>query len=105
MQPVTILPLLDLHWCQTETDTYFILELKQLLVIPTTQDPMFVRFSNQEDLNTYTPTATNTAGTFRLDTGNEITSSYYKVKIIFLLATDLAAYVIQFVGPPFTFLC
>ena len=27
----------------------------------TTQDPMFVRFSNQEDLNTYTPTATNTA--------------------------------------------
>jgi hypothetical protein len=39
---------------------------------PTTQDPMFVRFSNQEDLNTYAPTATNTAGTFRLDTGNEI---------------------------------
>ena len=41
----------------------------------TTQDPMFVRFSNQEDLNTYTPTATNTAGTFRLDTGNKITSA------------------------------
>ena len=39
---------------------------------PTTQDPMFVRFSNQENLNTYTPTAINTAGTFRLDTGNKI---------------------------------
>jgi hypothetical protein len=34
-----------------------------------TQDPMFIRFSNQEDYNTYQPTATNTAGTFRLDTG------------------------------------
>ena len=29
----------------------------------TTQDDMFVRFSDQEDINTYTPTATNTAGT------------------------------------------
>jgi hypothetical protein len=38
----------------------------------TTQDPMFIRFSNQEDYNTYQPTATNTAGTFRLDKGNEI---------------------------------
>jgi hypothetical protein len=28
------------------------------------QDKMFIRFSNQEDYNTYTPTATNTAGTF-----------------------------------------
>jgi len=39
---------------------------------PSTQDPMFIRFSNQEDFNTYTPTATNTAGTFRLDKGNVI---------------------------------
>jgi len=37
-----------------------------------TQDKMFIRFSNQEDLNEYTPTAINTAGTFRLDTGSEI---------------------------------
>ena len=37
-----------------------------------TQDKMFIRFSNQEDLSTYQPTATNTAGTFRLDSGNEI---------------------------------
>jgi hypothetical protein len=39
---------------------------------PSTQDPMFIRFSNQEDINTWNPTVTNTAGTFRLDTGNEI---------------------------------
>tara|TARA_Y100000592_G_scaffold41695_1_gene66185 strand:- start:1552 stop:3516 length:1965 start_codon:yes stop_codon:yes gene_type:complete len=68
----------------------------------TTQDPMFVRFSNQEDLNTYTPTATNTAGTFRLDTGNEIRSAIQGKDYVFVI-TDLAAYVIQFVGPPFTF--
>ena len=69
---------------------------------PTTQDPMFVRFSNQEDLNTYAPTATNTAGTFRLDTGNRIRAAIQGKDYIFVL-TDLAAYVIQFVGPPFTF--
>ena len=68
----------------------------------TTQDPMFVRFSNQEDLNTYLPTATNTAGTFRLDTGNEIRAALQGKDYVFVI-TDLAAYVIQFVGPPFTF--
>jgi hypothetical protein len=39
---------------------------------PSTVDPMFIRFSNQEDYNTYQPTATNTAGTFRVDKGNKI---------------------------------
>jgi hypothetical protein len=66
------------------------------------QDPMFVRFSNQEDLNTYLPTATNTAGTFRLDTGNQIRAALQGKDYVFVL-TDLAAYAIQFVGPPFTF--
>ena len=69
---------------------------------PTTQDPMFVRFSNQENLNSYTPTAINTAGTFRLDTGNQIRAVLQGKDYVFVL-TDLAAYVIQFVGPPFTF--
>jgi len=68
----------------------------------TTQDPMFIRFSNQEDLNTYTPTATNTAGTFRLDKGNEIMGAV-SGKDYTLVLTDTSAYVIQFVGAPFTF--
>src|SRR5210317_2000296 len=68
----------------------------------TTQDPMFIRFSNQEDFNTYTPTATNTAGTFRLDKGNEIIGAV-SGKDYTLVLTDNSAYVIQFVGPPFTF--
>ena len=67
-----------------------------------TQDPMFIRFSNQEDFNTYNPTATNTAGTFRLDTGNFIVGAI-QGKDYILVLTDVAAYVIQFVGPPFVF--
>jgi hypothetical protein len=67
-----------------------------------TQDPMFIRFSNQEDINTWNPTVTNTAGTFRLDTGNEIIGAIQGKDYIFVL-TDQAAYTIQFVGPPFTF--
>ena len=67
-----------------------------------TQDPMFVRFSDQENLDEYAPTAINTAGTFRLDTGNKITAALQGKDYVFVL-TDLAAYIIQFVGPPFTF--
>ena len=67
-----------------------------------TQDPMFIRFSNQEDFNTYTPTATNTAGTFRVDKGNEIVGAV-SGKDYTLVLTDSSAYVIQYVGPPFTF--
>jgi hypothetical protein len=69
---------------------------------PTTQDPMLIRFSNQEDINTWNPTVTNTAGTFRLDTGNEIIGAL-QGKDYILVLTDQAAYTIQFVGPPFTF--
>ena len=70
--------------------------------VPSTQDPMFIRFSNQEDYNTWAPTATNTAGTFRLDTGNFIVGAVQGKDYIFIL-TDQAAYVMQFVGPPFVF--
>jgi hypothetical protein len=69
---------------------------------PSTQDPMLIRFSNQEDINTWNPTVTNTAGTFRLDTGNEIIGAV-QGKDYILVLTDQAAYTIQFVGPPFTF--
>jgi hypothetical protein len=69
---------------------------------PTTQDPMFIRFSDQEDFNTYAPTATNTAGTFRLDKGNFIVGAV-SGKDYTLVLTDTSAYIIQYVGPPFTF--
>jgi hypothetical protein len=69
---------------------------------PTSQDPMFIRFSDQEDYEVYEPTSTNTAGTFRLDTGNKIVAAV-SGKDYNLILTDTAAYTMQFVGPPFTF--
>ena len=68
----------------------------------TTQDPMFIRFSDQENYNVYEPTSVNTAGTFRLDTGNKIVAAV-SGKDYNLILTDQAAYQMQFVGPPFTF--
>jgi hypothetical protein len=69
---------------------------------PTSQDPMFIRFSDQEDIELYEPTSTNTAGTFRLDNGSKIIAAI-KGKDYILVLTDEAAYTMQFVGPPFTF--
>ena len=69
---------------------------------PSTQNKMFIRFSNQEEIGTYAPTANNTAGTFLLDQGNEIITAV-QGKDYVLVLTDQAAYAIQFVGPPFTF--
>jgi hypothetical protein len=67
-----------------------------------TFDPMFIRFSDQEDIEVYEPTSTNTAGTFRLDNGSRIVAAV-KGKDYTLVLTDEAAYTMQFVGPPFTF--
>ena len=66
------------------------------------QDKMFIRFSDQEDISDYTPTSINTAGTFRLDSGVKIVGAV-KAKDYILILTDTSAYVMQFVGPPFTF--
>jgi|TARA_R100000329_G_scaffold62575_2_gene55745 hypothetical protein len=69
---------------------------------PGTQDKMFIRFSNQENISDYTPTSVNTAGTFRLDSGTKIVGAVQGKDYTFIV-TDNAAYVMQFVGPPFTF--
>ena len=66
------------------------------------QDKMFIRFSDQENFNVYQPTSVNTAGTFRLDDGTEIRAAV-KGKDYILIVTDSAAYTMQFVGSPFTF--
>ena len=69
---------------------------------PTTQDKMFIRFSDQESLTDYTATSTNTAGSFRIDSGTKIVGAA-KAKDYILILTDTSAYLMQFVGPPFTF--
>lgn len=68
----------------------------------TTQDKMFIRFSDQEDIDVYQPTSINTAGTFRIDSGSKIVGAA-KGKDYILILTDSSAYVMQFVGAPFTF--
>lgn len=69
---------------------------------PSSQDPMFVRFSNQEDMNTFTPSAINTAGGQRLTDGNEIVSALRSRGQI-LIWTDTALHGMQYVGAPYTF--
>jgi hypothetical protein len=69
---------------------------------PTTQDDMFIRFSDQEDINTYTPTATNTAGTQRLADGSQIRGAIRGRDAIYVW-TDTALFTQRFVGQPFTF--
>ena len=67
-----------------------------------TQDDMFIRFSDQEDINTYTPTATNTAGTQRLADGSQIRGAIRGRDAIYVW-TDTALFTQRFVGSPFTF--
>ena len=67
-----------------------------------TQDDMFIRFSDQEDINTYVPTATNTAGTQRLADGSQIRGAIRGRDAIYVW-TDTALFTQRFVGQPFTF--
>jgi hypothetical protein len=69
---------------------------------PTTQDDMFIRFSDQEDINTYTPTAVNTAGTQRLADGSRIVGAVRGRDAIYVW-TDTSLFTMRFIGPPFTF--
>ncbi len=68
----------------------------------TSQDDMFIRFSDQEDINDYTPTAINSAGSQRLQDGTKIIGSL-KAKETILVWTDNALYTMKFIGSPFTF--
>ncbi len=63
---------------------------------------MFIRFSNQEDINDYTATAINSAGDFRLQDGTKIVGAI-KAKETILVFTDNALYTMKFIGAPFTF--
>ena len=66
------------------------------------QDPLLLRFSNQEDINTYQPNAENTAGSLRIQDGSQIVGAD-KARGAILVWTDTSLHGLQFVGPPFTF--
>jgi hypothetical protein len=68
----------------------------------TTQDDMFIRFSSQENINDYTPTAENSAGTQRLAAGSRIMGGKLGRNAIYIW-TDTSLFTMRFVGTPFTF--
>jgi len=66
------------------------------------QDDLLIRFSSQEDINTYQPTAENTAGSLRIADGSRIVAAERSRGQI-LVWTDTSLHALQFIGPPFTF--
>lgn len=68
----------------------------------TDQDPLLIRFSDQEDAVDWTPTATNTAGDLVLGSGSTFIQAV-ETKREILIWTDQSLYSMRFVGPPFTF--
>ena len=67
-----------------------------------TQDDLLIRFSDQEDITTYQPTAENTAGSLRIADGSRIVAAERSRGQI-LVWTDTSLHAMQFIGPPFTF--
>ena len=67
-----------------------------------TQDDMFIRFSDQENINSYDVTSINSAGSQRLQDGSKIIGAL-KAKESILVWTDNALYTMKFIGAPFTF--
>ena len=65
-------------------------------------DPMFICWSDQENITDWEPIATNTAGSLRLSSGSEIIGGISSREEI-LIWTDVSMYSMQFIGAPFTF--
>ena len=63
-------------------------------------DPMLIRWSDQEDFSTWTPSATNQAGSLRLSHGSEIITAVQTRQEI-VTFTDAAVYSLQYLGPPY----
>ena len=85
----------------SETDRH-ILALGANTIGTSTQDPMLVRWCNQEDAAMWTPKTTNTAGSIRLSAGSKIIGAV-RTREEIIIFTDIALYAVQFIGPPFTF--
>ena len=66
------------------------------------QDNLLIRFSDQESLTNWTPSATNTAGDLRLGSGSEFIQAV-ETKREILVYTDRSLHSMRFIGPPFTF--
>ena len=67
-----------------------------------TQDDMFVRWSNQESTTVWTSTASNTAGSQRLSDGSKLMGGIVGRTAVYIWS-DTAMYTMKFIGPPLTF--
>jgi hypothetical protein len=67
-----------------------------------TQDKMFIRWSDQENYNQWTPNVTNSAGSQRIAGGSEIRCAR-PAKGTILVWTDTTMQSMSFIGPPFIF--
>lgn len=63
-------------------------------------DPLLIRWSEQESYTSWTPSATNQAGSYRLSHGSQIVSALQTRQEI-LVWTDSAIYSMQYLGPPY----
>lgn len=66
------------------------------------QDPLLIRFSDQESVVDWRPSTTNTAGDLRLGSGSKIVTAVETRQQI-LVFTDVSLHALQYIGPPFTF--
>ena len=67
-----------------------------------TQDDMFIRFSDQEDITNYVQSVETTAGTDRLADGSQIRGAI-RGRDAILVWTDTALFTMRFIGSPLTF--
>ena len=69
---------------------------------PGIQDPLLIRFSDQENISEWGANVQNTAGDLRIGSGSEIITAIETRQQI-LVFTDVSLHAMQFLGPPFTF--
>jgi hypothetical protein len=69
---------------------------------PGVQDPLLIRFSDQENITQWQSLVDNTAGDLRLGSGSKIVTAIETRQQV-LVFTDVSLHAMQFLGPPFTF--
>jgi len=69
---------------------------------PGVQDPLLIRFSDQENILEWQSLITNTAGDLRIGSGSEIVTAVETRQQI-LVFTDVSLHAMQYLGPPYTF--
>jgi hypothetical protein len=69
---------------------------------PGIQDPLLIRFSDQENVLEWASTVNNTAGDLRIGSGSKIVTAVETRQQV-IVFTDTSLHAMQYLGPPFTF--